>query len=400
MRRIGELDGLRAVAILLVLGCHYEGFSRLAWRIPQFGWIGVDLFFCLSGYLITSILLGLRGKAAPYKTFYSRRIIRIFPTYFAVIVLVAIVSATMHTLTVKWVCRQLLFLQAFHFGDLHAVWNVLTDLRWHLHHLPSLLSHAGNLSSEQSGAPLTILITPYILWSLSIEEYFYLLWAPIVLRSSRAAMLIIGLAICVIEVLLRWTNATPDAYFGIVYRLDALLYGAILAFFLDHWRRFETPRWAQVCFMAIFGGSAVGLAVVLFVIGPVLGRDPRSSPLMLVVGMPLLSIAFAALIGLLILRSDSTWWLSRLLRSPGFRFVGTISYTMYLVHLMAAAIIRVLFHVKDVYSQTFLQAVLSTLLTIGMAQLSWICLERKLLHWKDVRFPGVQRPLAPKLLGS
>ena len=45
MRRIRELDGLRAVAIVLVLGCHYEGFSRLAWSIPEFGWIGVDLFF-------------------------------------------------------------------------------------------------------------------------------------------------------------------------------------------------------------------------------------------------------------------------------------------------------------------------------------------------------------------
>ena len=58
MQRIRELDGLRAVAIFLVLGCHYEGFSQLAWRIPEFGWIGVDLLFCLSGYLITTILLG------------------------------------------------------------------------------------------------------------------------------------------------------------------------------------------------------------------------------------------------------------------------------------------------------------------------------------------------------
>ena len=79
MRRIRELDGLRAIAIILVLGCHYEGFSQRAWRIPELGWIGVDLFFCLSGYLITSILLGMRGRRTPYKTFYARRLTRIVP---------------------------------------------------------------------------------------------------------------------------------------------------------------------------------------------------------------------------------------------------------------------------------------------------------------------------------
>ena len=77
--RILELDGLRALAILFVLGCHYPGFANLAWHIPEFGWIGVDIFFALSGYLITTILLGLRNRVTPYRTFYSRRFIRILP---------------------------------------------------------------------------------------------------------------------------------------------------------------------------------------------------------------------------------------------------------------------------------------------------------------------------------
>ena len=82
--RVLELDGLRALAILLVLGCHYPGFANRAGHLPEFGWIGVDVFFALSGYLITNILLGLRTRPTPYRTFYSRRFIRILPPYLVV----------------------------------------------------------------------------------------------------------------------------------------------------------------------------------------------------------------------------------------------------------------------------------------------------------------------------
>jgi peptidoglycan/LPS O-acetylase OafA/YrhL len=80
-RRIPELDGIRGIAILLVIGCHYEVFARQLWGLPKFGWIGVDIFFVLSGFLITSVLLNLRGRADSFSTFYSRRFRRILPPY-------------------------------------------------------------------------------------------------------------------------------------------------------------------------------------------------------------------------------------------------------------------------------------------------------------------------------
>jgi peptidoglycan/LPS O-acetylase OafA/YrhL len=239
----------------------------------------------------------------------------------------------------------------------------------------------------------------YILWSLSIEEYFYLLWAPVVLRFSTRVILAAGIAICLLETILRWAVSTPDVYFGVAFRFDALLYGAFLAILLDHWRRFSTPQWAQRLFGLLFVASGTGIAVILWAIRPVLGRDPRSSSLFLALGLPLLSVAGAALIGLLILRSGGEWWLGKLLRTQVFQFVGTISYTMYLVHLIAAAIVRALFRVNDVFHQTFLQAVLSTLLTIAIAQLSWIFLEKKFLHWKDKRFPNAPHPPEPNVPG-
>src|SRR4051812_43085856 len=79
--RIRELDGLRAIAILVVIGCHYPLFARQLGGIPMFGWVGVDIFFVLSGYLITSVLLNLKGRTDAFKVFYKRRFLRILPPY-------------------------------------------------------------------------------------------------------------------------------------------------------------------------------------------------------------------------------------------------------------------------------------------------------------------------------
>src|ERR1700743_1987484 len=139
--RVYELDGLRAIAIFLVFGVHYIGFSRLMWKLPTYGWVGVDIFFALSGYLITRILLGLRGKQGAYKTFYSRRMIRIAPPYLvATATMLALMYFVPHTISPgKYLLRQLLFLQAFYPNDLHFIKNLLTHPRQHLLHTPKLL---------------------------------------------------------------------------------------------------------------------------------------------------------------------------------------------------------------------------------------------------------------------
>src|SRR5271154_3638227 len=83
MQRIKSLDGLRGMAILLVLGFHFCGDSHYFFApIFRIGWMGVDLFFVLSGYLITTILLNTRGQRNYYRNFYVRRFLRIFPLYY------------------------------------------------------------------------------------------------------------------------------------------------------------------------------------------------------------------------------------------------------------------------------------------------------------------------------
>src|ERR1700728_866051 len=86
VKRIPEIDGLRAVAIILVIGSHYDGFTRLLRDLPKFVWVRVGIFFVLSGFLITTVLLKLWGQDEPFKTFYARRIRRILPPYGAFLV--------------------------------------------------------------------------------------------------------------------------------------------------------------------------------------------------------------------------------------------------------------------------------------------------------------------------
>jgi peptidoglycan/LPS O-acetylase OafA/YrhL len=91
--RIRELDGLRGLAVLAVINCHY--FVWLPVLGSVYGWLGVDLFFVLSGFLITSILLGLRGRDHYFSIFYSRRVLRIFPPYYLGLLVYSVASLAM-----------------------------------------------------------------------------------------------------------------------------------------------------------------------------------------------------------------------------------------------------------------------------------------------------------------
>ena len=94
--RIREIDGIRAFAVMAVVATHY--LNWIPYSGAQFGWLGVDLFFVLSGFLITSILLELKHKDCYFRTFYARRAFRIFPPYFFVLAIYLITSLATHQL--------------------------------------------------------------------------------------------------------------------------------------------------------------------------------------------------------------------------------------------------------------------------------------------------------------
>ena len=154
-QRILELDGLRGIAIAMVLMRHYIHHPSLLLLGPQWGWMGVNLFFVLSGFLITSILLRLTDQPGALKIFYARRSLRLFPLYFLALLVYFVASAGVGTpQPAKTVFLYISFLQAF---------------------LPPLVTHLKIVPH-----PDWVVMGFGVLWSLSVEEYFYVLWASLV----------------------------------------------------------------------------------------------------------------------------------------------------------------------------------------------------------------------------
>jgi len=402
-KRIIELDGLRALAIFAVLGCHYSGFATLLGGFPEFGWVGVDIFFALSGFLITRILLGMRRQVTPYKTFYARRAIRIFPPYLAVQGVVFVLAVLLHQhqlISLSYLAHQFFFLQAF--SQLEA--RFIIDLFRHPGSCLHLAwAHFGihPLPHGPRGLKPDLDASSNTYWSLSVEEYFYVLWAPVVLRLSRRNITVVGLFICLASIFLRLLAPSEVCYFGILLRLDALIYGAFLAILIEHWQRERIAPWRSTTFNGIFLGSLAVLAVILYAVRPILGYEIRQSNIFAAFGLPAISIAASSVIGLLVLNSNGSWWFARFLRTPLLQFVGTISYTMYLVHVLVAFLVDLTLQRWGLQGSTtlfsFSVALVDTLLTILVARLSWHFLEKPLLRWKDTHVASVNAPTEPML---
>jgi len=172
--RMPELDTIRGIAVLLVLFFHgfgfrygvqgLSGFPKLFVAATLPGWMGVNLFFVLSGFLITGILLDTKPKADYYRSFYTRRALRILPLYYGVLLLLAVLTRT------GWVNRQ-------------ASWAFLGLSFFYLSNVTGLF-----------GVPMQY----GVLWSLAVEEHFYLLWPAAVRSLSRYRVAIAGVIICIL----------------------------------------------------------------------------------------------------------------------------------------------------------------------------------------------------------
>jgi peptidoglycan/LPS O-acetylase OafA/YrhL len=304
-KHMPELDVLRGLAILMVLLFHglYWSAATTSFRIVNLfikatvvGWLGVNLFFVLSGFLITGILLDTKGRPTYYRQFYLRRVLRILPAYLAVLVVLDLI-------------RYLLFPQTV--AALLFVANYMT-----------ILHIAGGYGP---------------LWSLSVEEQFYVLWPGIVSKVSVRTLTLLSLGLCILEPFLRWLDASGHLPLGdprtATYLIaDNLALGALAAIFARS--RYGTLR------NGIRLGSALCIAgLFIFLAGYPFGILHRAS----VIGATLQTVPWNIFFtGLLLLSLG--------LRSPfasgvwtkPLRFLGFISYGLYLIHVLA-------FHVYDTY---------------------------------------------------
>jgi peptidoglycan/LPS O-acetylase OafA/YrhL len=308
--RIRGFDGLRAVAIVLVVLWHTKavfGFRSLGVLDPlvNVGWAGVDLFFGLSGFLITSLILGEERETGRFgiRDFYARRVLRIFPPYWTVLAVTGLVLSRFEM-----------------FRSAHWPWETAQPL-----YVASLLFLFSNYLDLG-----TIGFAYIVNWSLCVEEHFYLFWpATLLVVRSRRARVIVGLAVCALVPLLRF-----DAI-GLVelhrvhslshLRIDSILWGALAALLFD-WLR-EHARIRRVVMWTS------GAAALFFV-----GEQMTFRGYFL--GLTILAIAVAAFVSNIAATPESP--LVTLLELAPLRAIGKVSYGMYLLHFQALDVIRAL----------------------------------------------------------
>ena len=342
-RRLLELDGLRALAILPVMAVHFTPFNGpLSALVPftKAGWVGVELFFVLSGYLITGILLDTVGTPGYYTGFIARRAVRIFPLYY-----VALAGFTL----VSW--RQGLPLDGWD----SPAWFAL---------------YAGNVPvALQNAWPRQGFLI--VLWSLQIEEQFYLLYPALVKACSVNRLRTVLMSCVVLAPALRtamtllWPDHWLACYVLMPCRMDALAIGGLVALAVRE-RSVPAPR------LLLWGlASAAGVIVAMFVWrGTWMGDAVTRS-----VGYTLVDVASGLLLLLVLSVPDGI--VATLLRARPLVFTGQISYGLYLLHLPAAALIKMLAAPWFVIWPAGTTAMLTAFpAAFVAATLSWFTLER------------------------
>jgi peptidoglycan/LPS O-acetylase OafA/YrhL len=297
------LDGLRAIAVLSVL------FYHLGYRWMRGGFLGVDIFFVLSGYLITSILAAeLYGRGIGLGSFWARRARRLLP---AVLVVCTVVAVGVHSLepTSDWQLRQ---------SDL--IWTIFYGVNWHL-----IASDQDYFAQYLSASPLRHA------WSLAIEEQFYVVWplaliilAWFVRRSRLILAMVVGAAAvisAVVMALLYDPGAPSRAYFGTDARAHELLVGALLGLGLAGRPSLLKDRGKAASFVAVAGLVAIGVALVLV---------PDSWSWYYRGGSLLLAVIVIAVLWAVESRPISI--VGRALSLAPMRWLGQISYGIYLWH--------------------------------------------------------------------
>lgn len=342
---IKSLDGIRAIAALLVLIFHFSQYvifssdwGKLIQKVGYLGQTGVSLFFVLSGFLITRILFDQIQSPHYWKNFIIRRSLRIFPLYFLYLtceyfIVPYLTNTPSPDISLQW--YYWFYLQDF-----------ATTFRW-----PA----AG----------------PKHFWSLAVEEHFYLIWPFFVLYYKTKQLIHPILVVIIISALVRFILAyfNYQTYFFTFARMDEIALGALLAwlernnllnFFAS--KKFYVATVSTATFSILLWGlySSDGLLVLQ------------------VFKYNLISILYFLLIGKVITLSQQHWC-TRLLCTPFFHFTGKISYGLYVYQATA-----VVWGLSHGYAQKPLLFFLSLMFfCYAIATLSYYCFENPILKLKN-----------------
>jgi peptidoglycan/LPS O-acetylase OafA/YrhL len=301
---IPQLDGIRGLAIILVISFHYFGFIP----VFSFGWCGVDLFFVLSGYLITSRLIVLQEQKNHLLKFYRNRALRILPLYY----LTLIVFYVGFNLLVKNSNRYL-----FDFYNYNWASFALFFQNWSFIYSngvkENFLGHFWSLAVEEQ----FYLAWPFFLYKFSDQKYFYkLLFAIIILIVISRTILYIQYP--------EWSDYV-HYYYNTFCRMDAFLIGGCLFLFQKNNKAAQFTGYYVAAFFIIILG-------IYFT-----GNASYRNPFISTVGYTLIAITFAGLVHAASTRSSKL--LSLIFNYRWLKFTGKISYGLYIFHWL---VLRVL----------------------------------------------------------
>lgn len=368
--RIPELDGIRGIAILLVIFFHFgryfpehSNWANYLYRgFKGLGWSGVDLFFVLSGCLITRILL--RSKHSPnyFKSFYMRRALRILPLYYLGVFLF-------------FDCGIPRMASWYHPALSEQLWYWLPISNWH--------SAFGVLAYSPIGH----------LWSLAVEEQFYLIWPLVVLLLGENALLALCIGLIVASAVLRSLPqfqaiqlVSPEFLYRLTpFRAEPILFGAISI----TKPRFKNliKRWAPLSFL--IGCLGVAAASV------VAGVTKYSSCPMTIYGFSALGVACSSVVAYSIVNTGSSRLAMKALRSSILTQCGKYSYAMYifqtpLFYLLPIGTLLAPFTFLNGFAVSVLSVLIGIVSSYLLARCSWILIERPFLKLKT-RFQA-ERP--------
>ena len=365
--RILQLDGLRGVAILLVLLRHYIAVDAQPARhslvaralfFLRLSWSGVDLFFVLSGFLIGGILVDARGSPAYFKAFYARRFFRIVPVYAVVCVIFAAASAAGAE---RWWGTGGAFLFSRPppwYAFVFFLQNVFVAVR-------------GTFDPLAVG----------VMWSLAIEEQFYLTLPLLVRLLPRERLLPVLLALVGLVPVARSIGfyTLPHgglfAYTMMPFRADALLMGVIAAVLVRDpkaWEMLQQRRRGIKVVAGLLGGVLLGFMVR--------GWYTHDAAAICTAGYTLIALFYVCILLLAVTRGEGR--LSVLLRARWLRSLGGIAYGTYLFHVAVQGIcFGVIFgHEPRITSWAELgTAALAAAITIAIARLSWNLFEKRMV---------------------
>jgi peptidoglycan/LPS O-acetylase OafA/YrhL len=290
-RNIPQLDAVRGIAIILVLMVNTSEKYPSLHLLPIFGngWMGVDLFFVLSGFLITGILLDSKNSKDYFKNFYARRSLRILPLYYSVLIFMFVIVPFVRP------------------SEAHQIFERSSP--WWAY--PLFLQNFLITFSPLAVGPLGVT------WSLAIEEQFYLVWSVTVRFFSPAHLKRIALSTLFLSPLVGFYLSTHQlyTYSNLFCRIVGPMMGSLLALIVRS-EKFQPTKYLNPAWFAFPIAASIAFLCE--------ARNARW------LAFSFVAIAAASFIFLALFSSQK--WLQSLLRSRFLIFTGTISYGLYLLH--------------------------------------------------------------------